>query len=228
MDEIADPGGNPCRRLAGPVDPRSHIDIGDSRWIHRILVLEALHLLEDFELFGSAAAIEPSQTGTDADDRDDPIGRLEGRVEREHAAHRVADERRAADALRIEHGQEIVDPRELDVLGGRSADPALVVADGSIAGRVQERRHRVPGAQIGDPRMEEHDRRSGTLVDDQQAAAGNLGVASGGADRPGHPSRAIGSRSIVRTWRVRPASVRTSAAGITPVAIFSITAASPA
>ena len=30
------------------------------------------------------------------------------------------------------------------------------------------------------------------------------------------PSRAIGSRSIVRTWRVRPASVRTSAAGMTP------------
>jgi len=55
----------------------------------------------------------------------------------------------------------------------------------------------------------------------------NLDMAPGHR-RLGHPSRAIGSRSIVRTWRVRPASVRTRAAGMTPVAIFSITAASPA
>src|SRR4029079_13281145 len=50
------------------------------------------------------------------------------------------------------------------------------------------------------------------------------GAAGGGPQ----PSRAIGSRSMVRTWRVRPASVRTNAAGMTPEVSFSITAASPA
>ena len=42
------------------------------------------------------------------------------------------------------------------------------------------------------------------------------------------PSAATGSRSMVRTWRLRPASVRTVAAGTTDPPIFSITATSPA
>ena len=45
--------------------------------------------------------------------------------------------------------------------------------------------------------------------------------------RGGGGAQGIGSRSIVRTWRVRPASVRTSAVGITPPGSFSMTAASP-
>lgn len=60
------------------------------------------------------------------------------------------------------------------------------------------------------------------------AVASGLGSSDGAPQPVCQLSRAIGSRSIVRTWRVRPASVRTSAAGMTPEAIFSITAASPA
>jgi hypothetical protein len=41
-------------------------------------------------------------------------------------------------------------------------------------------------------------------------------------------SGGIGCRSIVRTWRVRPASVRTTAAGMAPVLKRSMTATSPA
>ena len=42
------------------------------------------------------------------------------------------------------------------------------------------------------------------------------------------PSAASGSRSMVRTWRLRPASVRTAAAGTTDPPSFSMIATSPA
>jgi hypothetical protein len=51
--------------------------------------------------------------------------------------------------------------------------------------------------------------------------------AAGAAWGAGGGVAATGSRSIVRTWRVRPASVRTTAEGIAPVASFSIVARSP-
>ena len=154
-----------------------------------------------------------------------------------------------SDAVGVHDGAQVGARRELDVLGRRSAVTARVVADDPVAGRDERRDHRVPRAQVGDAGMEQQDRRARAVIDDVQAASGNIDrtcracpedsgrsgsrASHRDAARPGpglwfQPSRAIGSRSIVRTWRVRPASVRTSAAGMTPEVSFSITAASPA
>ena len=60
----------------------------------------ALVLLEDRDFLGRRLDLEPAQAGGDADDGDDPLGRLDGRVEGDHPAARVADQRRPPDAER--------------------------------------------------------------------------------------------------------------------------------
>jgi hypothetical protein len=62
-----------------------------------------------------------------------------------------------------------------------------------------------------------------TAFDGSAEAAGEACWTGAG----GVEAAATGSRSIVRTWRVRPASVRTTADGIGPVVCFSIVASSP-
>jgi hypothetical protein len=59
------------------------------------------------------------------------------------------------------------------------------------------------------------------------APPGSADAAAGAWDVGCAAAAATGSRSIVRTWRVRPASVRTTADGIAPVVSFSIVASSP-
>ncbi len=59
------------------------------------------------------------------------------------------------------------------------------------------------------------------------AEAAGAGTSAAATFAPG-AAGGSGSRSTVRTWRVRPASVRTRAPGMTPAVSFSMTAASPA
>ena len=131
----------------------------------------------------------------------DPVGRLdvettETRIRRRRPPRRArarrspcrrracrrASCRRARPApmpRRVEDGQQVVDPRELDVLGRRAADATLVVADRSVAGGGQRAGPwRPTTAEVGDPRVEEHDRRPGALVDDEQAATRNVDEAA--------------------------------------------------
>ena len=216
---------DPIGRLARSVEPDLRLEVGQRVGIERLGRVDPLVGLEDRDLVGRRFDLEPTQPRRDADDRGDPVGVLDGRIERDRPAARVADQRRPPDAERIENGDTSASERELDILGGRGAVAAGVEANDAVAGRVERRDHRVPGPQVGDAGVQEDERRPLTLIDDEEAAARDIDMS---ISQSCHPSRAIGSRSIVRTWRVRPASVRTSAAGMTPDVSFSITAASPA
>jgi len=68
----------------------------------------------------------------------------------------------------------------------------------------------------------EHERSAVYARSPDDARRGSRSCAAGQA------SPVTGSRSMVRTWRLRPASVRTVAAGTTDPPSFSMTASSPA
>ena len=74
---------------------------------------------------------------------------------------------------RVQHGEQVVDAAELDVLGLRAAEPPGVVADRAVAGVRQQRNERFPHARIDDACVQEHDRRSVALSDGGQAATGH-------------------------------------------------------
>ena len=173
-DRLADPGGHARRRLAGAVHPHAEVDLGDGRRVRRVERLEAVHLGEELDLQGGRVAVEAAQAGSDPDDRRHAVRVPDGRVDRVGAAARVAHQRGPADPHRVEHGDQVVRLRELDVVGGRLPPAARVVADDAVAGRDQQRSQRVPALQAGDPGVHEHDRRSGALVDDPQPSTRHL------------------------------------------------------
>ena len=112
-------------------------------------------------LLGCRAAVEATEPGPDADHRDDAVRVLDRRVEGGHPAPRVADQRRATDAQRVEDGDDVSPGRELDVVGRGPAVAARVV-DGRRDSRPRRAAGpmRIPGPKVGDARVEEDDRRS--------------------------------------------------------------------
>ena len=86
------PPADPGRR------PKSDVEIGEVRGRRRARAarlpgfLQHLAGLEELDLLVGRAAVEPADPGRDADDRGDAVRQFDGRVERDDAAERVADE----------------------------------------------------------------------------------------------------------------------------------------
>ncbi len=83
------------------------------------------------------------------DQSGDPLRRLDGEVDRDHAAARAADDGRLVDTQVIQHRARIGSVGELDVFGLRLTEASRVVADDVVV--PGQRLHLgIPHAQCGD------------------------------------------------------------------------------
>jgi hypothetical protein len=94
--------------------------------------------------------------GRDEDEPGDHVGRDERGVQRDRAAHRVADEPRRA----LQEAQQVVDVAERLRRGRRLAEAAAVVGEHVGAPGVQRGRDVAPRAAVRDARVQEHDGRA--------------------------------------------------------------------
>ena len=101
-------------------------------------------------------------------------GVLDGDVDRDLAALRVAHDDRPFDTQGVQHGQGIRSVGVGDILGGRPAEAASVIPDDTVAGCRQKRHEVVPRAAVDDGGMEQQDRWTRSLLLDEQRAAGHL------------------------------------------------------
>ena len=200
---------NAIRRLTRSVEPDTDLEVGQRIGVEGVRGINAIVRLEDLGLGGRRSAIEATDSGADPDDGHHPLGEFDGRIERDHAAAGVADERGPADPQRVHHGEQVCARRELDILRRRRSEPALVVANDAVSGRHEWRHDRVPCAQIGDPRVHEHDRWPASVVNDRQPATrdidGAFVMAAGysAGRRPGNRAGASRTSRVV-TGRLRP------------------------
>ena len=175
-EHLAERPVDPIGRLARAVEPDLRLEVGQRVGIERLRRIDPVVRFEDRDLLGCGFDLEPAQAPGDADHGDDAVGVLDGRVERGPPAARVADQRGTPDPERVEDRDHVGLQRELDVLGGRGAVPAGVEANDAVSRAAEWRDHRVPGPQVGDPGVQEHDRRALSLVHDEEASARDIDV----------------------------------------------------
>ncbi len=107
--------------------------------------------------------VEPVRLGLPVDRRRDqhqpgqPLGDRQRRVERQRAAHRVADEPDRLVRDGVEHRRQVLQVRVGRRRGRRVAEPAPVIGDRR---RRQLRRDRAPRAPVRHAGVQEHDRRA--------------------------------------------------------------------
>ena len=134
-----------------------------------------------------APTSQPATPAPMVDQRHDSLGVLDGRVERDHAADGVADQAGAADAERVEDGDDVGPVREGHVLGHRGTAAATVEGHDAVAGIEQVGGQGLPGPRVHDARVEQDDGRAAAEVVHRQPATGYVDEAfahGGSVSRP--------------------------------------------
>ena len=147
MPELADP------LVGAERSPDLEVDLQ-----HRLgLVLGRVEA--SFVLLGVGVAVVAAEPRRDADDGPEPLGMRERDVERQLAAEREADERRALDAELVQHSDHVVVPRPRAGRPDRAAEEAEIGADRAEP-LGEERDDRLPEARVAEPAVQEQDGRS--------------------------------------------------------------------
>src|SRR5262245_20880404 len=171
-----------------PIEPRPHVDPGR---LVEVAALEGLLLLlpRRHQALVVLPAVDPR---VDEDEVVDPVGVRESEVERHVAAHRDADHVRALDPERLEQGGGVRRVDERAVRERRLPVAAEIAADDAepLGERGQDV---VPHAPVGDPGVEQQQRRAGARLVVGQVDAVEL--------RGRHQRRSRDSR---RSFRIRP------------------------
>ena len=155
----------------GPSRPELAGEVGDGVQVARLSGLQRVALVEERLLGGRRVRQKPPSPGTHAHDRDNSLRELEGGVEGDHPAAAVAHQRRAPNSQGVQDRDQVGAVAEVDVLGGRLAEAAVVVAhDPVLAG--QPGNHRVPGPVIRDRGVDQDDRRPLAVARHEQAPSG--------------------------------------------------------